>query len=262
MTSQETGHTRRASSFGGSAGAYADHRPDYPQAAVAWALRPLAGRPSGGAADDRPHLLDLGAGTGKLTGVLLRTGHRVTAVEPDPQMADELRRREPGVPVLAGRGEEIPLPDGSVDAVLIGQAFHWFDPRLALPEIARVLTQGGVLAGLWNADDDRVPWVAGLAEVSGVQVSFTGWPEEPMIPGHPSYTPVERGTFPHAQRRTADSLTATLATHSRFLVLPAEERRRGLERVRDYLGGRPETACGEFELPLVTLVERCVIAPG
>ena len=82
-------------------------------------------------------------------------------------MLAELRRRVPGVTAAPGRAEAIPLPDQSVDAVLAGQAAHWFDLDRALPEIARVLTPGGVFAGLWNADDDRVGWVAGLHEASG-----------------------------------------------------------------------------------------------
>jgi ubiquinone/menaquinone biosynthesis C-methylase UbiE len=113
-------------------------------------------------------VLDLGAGTGKLTAVLLSLGADVTAVEPDPGMLAEFRRALPGVRSLSGRAEAIPLPDASVDAVVAGQALHWFDMDRALPEIARVLVPGGVLAGLWNVDDDREEWVAGLAIASGV----------------------------------------------------------------------------------------------
>ena len=92
-------------------------------------------------------MLDLAAGTGKLTATLAGLGAEVTAVEPDPAMLAELRRRLPSVRALPGRAEEIPLPDGSVDAVVAGQAMHWFDLDRAVPEIARVLAPGGVLAG-------------------------------------------------------------------------------------------------------------------
>ncbi len=92
---------------------------------------------------------------------------QVSAVEPDAHMIAELRRALPEVTAMAGRAEAIPLPDASVDAVFAGQAAHWFDLDLAMPEIARVLAPGGVFAGLWNTDDDRVDWVAGLHEVSG-----------------------------------------------------------------------------------------------
>ena len=146
-----------SSSFGAAAAAYAEHRPDYAQAAVRWALEPAPG----------PRVLDLGAGTGKLTATLVALGADVIAVEPDPAMLTELRRALPDVRALPGSAEAIPLPDASVDAVLAGNAMHWFDMAVAGPEIARVLAPGGILAGLWNVIDDRVDWVAGLARVSG-----------------------------------------------------------------------------------------------
>ncbi|HEY3479354.1 MAG TPA: class I SAM-dependent methyltransferase [Streptomyces sp.] len=248
---------RRASSFGGAAAAYAEHRPDYPEAAVRWALEPVSGTDT----DTRLDVLDLGAGTGKLTASLVALGHRVTAVEPDPGMLGELRGRLPSVTALSGGAEEIPLPDASVDAVVVGQAFHWFDQERALPEIARVLRPGGVLAALWNTDDDREEWIAGLGEVSGVSVSFVHWPSGDRVAAHPCYAPLEEADFPHRQSRTADSLTATVATHSRFLVLEPAEREAALARVRDYLRSRPETAGDSFDVPLVTRVQRCVRLP-
>nr|BFF25084.1 hypothetical protein GCM10025732_30490 [Glycomyces mayteni] len=148
---------RHASSFGAAANAYAEHRPDYAQAAVRWALEPAPG----------PRVLDLGAGTGKLTATLIALGVDAVAVEPDPAMLAELRRSLPTVDARSGSAEAIPLPDASVDVVLAGNAMHWFDMALAGPEIARVLAPGGILAGLWNVVDDRVGWVAGLVRVSG-----------------------------------------------------------------------------------------------
>jgi SAM-dependent methyltransferase len=209
-------------------------------------------------------VLDLGAGTGKLTAGLLALGAEVTAVEPDPAMLAELRRRLPGTRGLAGSGEEIPLPDASVDAVVAGQALHWFDMAVAGPEIARVLVPGGVLAGLWNVDDDRVDWVAGLERVSenSASVTVSSWHTraadahlaEIDLPG--LFGPVERAEFPHGQRRTAESLLATIATHSRLLVMDDDARADLLGRIRDYLASRPETASGEFTLPMLTGVLR------
>src|SRR6266508_4206211 len=147
----------QASSFGPAAVAYAEHRPDYAPAAVRWALEFAPG----------PRVLDLGAGTGKLTGTLVALGADVIAVEPDPAMLTELRRALPAVRALPGSAEAIPLPDASVDAVLAGNALHWFDMAVAGPEIARVLAPGGILAGLWNVMDNRVDWVAGLERVGG-----------------------------------------------------------------------------------------------
>lgn len=242
------------SSFGAAATAYAQHRPDYAEAAVRWALEPAPGS----------RVLDLGAGTGKLTATLVALGAEVIAVEPDPAMLAELRRRLPLVRALAGSAESIPLPDASVDAVLAGQALHWFDMTVAGPEIARVLHPAGVLAGLWNVDDDRVDWVAGLNRVSegSASVTLTGWRTraedahlaELDLPG--LFGPAERAVFGHGQRRSVDSLIATIATHSRLLVMPEQERAELLGRIRAFLVSRPETADGEFTLPLLTGVLR------
>src|ERR1044072_7134421 len=120
---------QRASSFGSIAREYAEHRPDYPPYGIAWALA--------GCAHDVRDVLDLAAGTGPPTRGVAATGHAVTAVEPDDHRRAELGRALPRVPALSGTAESIPLPDASVDAVMVGQAFHWFDQQRALTEIAR-----------------------------------------------------------------------------------------------------------------------------
>ncbi|WP_046504428.1 class I SAM-dependent methyltransferase [Streptomyces odonnellii] len=247
-----------ASSFGAAAAAYAEHRPDYARAAVRWALEPAPG----------PRVLDLGAGTGKLTAATAALGAEVVAVEPDPGMLAELRRSLPDVRALAGSAEAIPLPDASVDAVLAGNAMHWFDMAVAGPEIARVLAPGGVLAGLWNVMDDEVEWVAGLARVGGSAAvgprdTPAGW-RAATAGMHLPKTGVaaarfgspEQAEFPHGQRRTADSLVATIATRAGVLVMPEQEREATLGRIRAFLASRPETARGEFTLPMRTGVLR------
>jgi len=245
------------SSFGAAATAYAEHRPGYAQAAVRWALEAAPG----------PRVLDLGAGTGKLTAVLGALGADVVAVEPDPAMLAELRRSQPAVRALPGSAEAIPLPDGSVDAVLAGHAMHWFDMAVAGPEIARVLAPGGILAGLWNVTDDRVDWVAGLARVGGSAAlgprdTVTTWraaTAHTYLPadGSPAhFGSPEHAELPHGQLRTADSLVAKIATHAGVLVMPKRERAATLDRLRAFLASRPETATGEFTLPLLTAVLR------
>ncbi|MDQ3827471.1 MAG: methyltransferase domain-containing protein, partial [Actinomycetota bacterium] len=143
---------RRARSFGSVAARYTQHRPGYPDRAVVWALDsfPVNGR-----------VLDLAAGTGKLTESVLRCGvpaAAVLAVEPDGEMRTQLSHLLPEVEVCAGTAEQIPAEDGVVDAVVVGQAFHWFDAVRALGEIARVLRPGGTLAALGNAADESVGW--------------------------------------------------------------------------------------------------------
>ncbi|MET8252247.1 class I SAM-dependent methyltransferase [Micromonospora sp. NPDC005197] len=249
--------TLLSSSFGSAASAYAEHRPDYAQAAVRWALEFAPG----------PRVLDLGAGTGKLTHTLVAVGADVVAVEPDPAMLTELRRARPTVRALPGSAEAIPLPGASVDAVLAGNALHWFDMAVAGPEIARVLAPGGVLAGLWNIMDDRIDWVAELERVSGSAAigprdTLTSWRAATAAMVVPStrldsrFGSSEQAEFPHGQRRTADSLTATLATRAGMLVMPEPDRETTLGRIRDFLASRPETAEGEFNLPMLTGVLR------
>ncbi|GAB3963884.1 class I SAM-dependent methyltransferase [Actinoallomurus acanthiterrae] len=244
---------RRASSFGGQAAAYSAERPGYPDAALRWALEPVAGRTP-------LRVLDLGAGTGKLTEGLLRHTENVTAVEPDSAMLAELHARLPEVRALAGTAERIPLADGSVDAIVVGQALHWFDLSRALPEMARVLSPGGVLAALWNIDDHRVPWVRGLKEVARGTTTLKDWNAGSAFAPTAEFPETEQAEFPHAQRRTAESMAATIGTHSHALILPEAERAALLARIVDYLHATPETASGEFDLPIVTLAIRSTLA--
>jgi SAM-dependent methyltransferase len=261
-------HSRRAASFGVAASAYATHRPDYPAAAIRWALEPVT-RPPG----HQVRILDLGAGTGKLTaqlaGLTLDGGQpAVIAVEPDPHMLAELHRRLPAVTAAAGRAEAIPLPDQSVDAVLAGQAAHWFDLDRAMPEIARVLTPGGVFAGLWNTDDDQIDWVAGLHRAAGrkqvvARTAYKAGQDDRISawlrgPGEQLFRPSEISGFEHGHVRTADSLIETMRTHSMFLIMEPGEREAVLSTVRDYLAASPHTASGEFSFPMWTLTQRTV----
>ena len=236
---------RRASSFGAAAAQCAQHRPGYSEAAIRWCLAPVS--------DAQPvRVVDLGAGTGILTGALARLGADVVAVEPDQAMLAELRRQLPGVRAVEGSAEALPLPDQSVDAVLCGQAMHWFDLGRALPEIARVLTPGGVFAGLWNVDDDRVGWVAGLAAISRSETTLSRWRATPeadtkqgvLRAGSGWFAPVEEFEFGNGQVRSADSLVATIATRSRMLVMDEVERTRTLAMIRDFLHRQPETSAG------------------
>ena len=146
---------------------------------------------------------------------------------------------------------------------------HWFDLDRALPEIGRVLTLGGVFAGLWNVDDDRVGWVAELAAISQSGATLSRWRATPeagteqdvLRAGSSWFAPVEEREFGNGQLRSADSLVAAMATNSRMLVMPEADRARTLSTIRDLLDRQPETSAGEFTLPLVTVALRAVRRP-
>ncbi|MBW0105522.1 class I SAM-dependent methyltransferase [Pseudonocardia sp. KRD291] len=240
---------QRARSFGAVAAEYARHRPRYPQEAVDLALHPAW--PPG-------RVLDLGAGTGVLTAALLARGLDVVAVEPDPGMLAQLHAELPGADAREGSAEAIPLPAGSVDAVLVGQALHWFDLTLATPEMARVLRPGGVLAGLWNSADPGAGWPHELGTVAG-----SAHPPNPrgagydvQMPGEPFFEPAERADVRWSRPMTVDSYLADVATHSWALTAEPAERDAAFARMRAYLAARPETSSGTFELPMLTLVWR------
>jgi SAM-dependent methyltransferase len=267
-------HARRAASFGSVATKYALHRPDYPDEAVAWALASLPnGAPNGdpesvptATPDDGPHrapsvgrVLDLGAGTGKLTAAIVRCGvptAAVLAVEPDEGMRAELSRQLPEIATLRGSAEQIPAEDGAVDAVLVGQAFHWFDPDRALPEIARVLRPGGVLAAIGNTEDDSVGWVAELtATAETVRPGCIGLGFA-NVSTHPAFGKPTRRRFRWRWQRTIDSLLATMSTHSWVLVSEPDESAAALAAIRRFLEHHPATRRNAFELPMQTLVQR------
>jgi SAM-dependent methyltransferase len=242
----EAARERRRCSFGPAAEAYERYRPGYPAEAVAWVT---------GAAPRR--VVDLGAGTGKLTRVLLAAGHEVVAVEPDAAMREAFASLLPEVEVLAGSAEALPLPDRSVDAVVAGQAFHWFDPERALPEIARVLTPGGTFGVLANLRDESVAWVAELGAVlhgvDGTGYSHEG--DEPESFG-PQFGPVEQAEFRHVHEMDVEGLVGLAASRSYALTLPEDERRALLERV-EALGRREaRSRDGRVALPYVTACDR------
>ena len=209
----------RAASFARVADAYEQARPGYPADAVLW----LAG-------ETPCVVVDLGAGTGKLTRSLAALGHHVVAVEPLGEMLDRLRATVPGVTAVTGSAESMPLLDGAVDVVACAQAFHWFDQEPALAEIARVLRPGGRIALVWNVRDERVPWVS---ELSDAMVGRTGVDRGAAAPIEQSglYGPVEHATFEHTQTVDRDALRALVLSRSYCAVLPEEERAPILGRV-------------------------------
>jgi SAM-dependent methyltransferase len=213
---------RQGRSFGPVAEAYDRGRPSFPPEAVRW----LVG-------EQPTTVLELGAGTGKLTAVLAELGHDVHATEPDPAMLGVLRRNLPDVPTSESGAEEIPLPDRSVDVVVAAHAFHWFDPDRALPEIARVLRPGGYLALTWNDRDARIPWVRKLWQVLSDQPHLQQATESSVdaVVHSDLFGFVEEKQFPFWQDVNRESIVDLVASRSYIAALDEEAREAKLAQV-------------------------------
>jgi SAM-dependent methyltransferase len=213
----ESLRTRRARAFGTVAEAYERTRPGYPEDAVRWMLGSTPGT-----------VLELGAGTGKLTSVLLEQAHRVVATDIAEAMLKPMRKRLKSARLVLAAAERIPVRSSSVDAVVAGQAFHWFDPEQALAEIARVLRPGGTLALVWNLRDETVPWVRRLGRLIG-----SDQPEDPtgLLEESGLFDGIETKTFRHWQEVFRDSLLGLVESRSQVAELPEDERAEVLEQV-------------------------------
>lgn len=248
-------HATAAAGFDRAGGDYERGRPGYPPAAVSH-LKRAVGIQAGA------RVLDLAAGTGKLTRALADSGAELIAVEPVAGMREQLERATPGVRVLEGAAEQIPLADAELDAVVVAQAFHWFDARGAAAEIHRVLRPGGGLGVIWNAWDEAVPWVGAVQalvheHVHGApQHATSRWPAELEQTG--LFTPLQAKTFAHVVTADLDTLLARVASVSYISVLPDAERARVLEAVAGVVVEDPETAGREqIAMPYTTHVRSC-----
>ena len=249
-----------AQGFDHNAEAYDAARPSYPAEAVAHIVG--YGRIGPGR-----RVLDLAAGTGKLTRLLVPTGAEVVAIEPIAGMRDLLVANLPQVEVHDGTAEALPLPDGTVDAVTVAQAFHWFEPAAALAEIRRVLRPGGHLFLVWNTRDRTHDWVRRFGDLlvdgplaerpydSYYEVDYAAVVAEA---GAGAFTPVELWSHDWEQPCDPDLLVARAESVSVVGSLPAADRRRVLDRVRDLARTHPELAGrGHFGFPYTTRVYRC-----
>jgi SAM-dependent methyltransferase len=211
-------------------------------------------------------VLDLAAGTGAVTRVLTGRVPRVLAVEPDERMRAVLSARCPEAEVLAGRGEGIPLSDGSVDAVVISSAWHWLDPERAVPEITRVLRPSGTLGIIWMSRDARVPWVAEFNALAREQNRAPeGTTDErrrrrqvKFPPGTPM-SPAEEHTVEYALPTTKDELFGLLGTYSGVITLDPDRRADLSRRVREFLDRQP---WDQVDLPMICRCLRSTRLPG
>jgi SAM-dependent methyltransferase len=232
---------RHAASFDGASEAYDRARPGYPDDALAWLVPP-------GARD----VLDLGAGTGKLTRQLIAPRRTVTAVEPLAGMRGRLAAAVPDARPLAGDAEAIPLPDAGVDVVLVAQAWHWFDETRAGPEIARVLRPDGVLGLLWNDADKTEPWVAALWDLLHERGEQEKEDDPVPHPGPDFERPVRRD-FRHRHALDLDTLLDLVRSRSYVILLPEDRRRRLLDDVVELVRSHPDIADPQaLTLPYVT----------
>jgi SAM-dependent methyltransferase len=252
VTDRET----RRLSFGSVAADYDRYRPSPPPQALDWLI------PA-----DAQAVLDLAAGTGAVTRELIGRA-RIIAVEPDERMRAVLAASCPEAEVLAGRGEDIPLPDASVDAVVISAAWHWLDPELAVPEITRVLRVGGVLGVLWTSRDMRVPWVAEFNQLARQSREADRRPDgaaagrRPREVAFPPGTPmsgVEEHTVEFSVPMTKDELVGLLGTYSGVITLDPDRRADFSRRVRAFLDRQPWDS---VDLPLICRCLRSTRLPG
>lgn len=230
---------QHADSFQNGAEDYDKYRPAYPEQSVQW-LR--------GAASGSLDVLDLGAGTGKLSGQLLAHGDRVTAVDPSADMLRVASTRMPHLTTIMGTGEHIPIPDSSVDLVTVAQAWHWMDVEVVTREVLRVLRPGGRLGLIWNTRDESVPWVAALSEA--MHQGLHGAEFVPALGAGMSVS--ARHTTHWNQATDRDGIVSLATTRSYYLVASENEQRAMLARVESVLDSHPETRGDRILLPYVT----------
>jgi SAM-dependent methyltransferase len=253
-----------ATSFGTVADSYDRVRPGPAPAAVDWLV------PAGCAV-----AVDLAAGTGLFTRALAGRAGQVVAVEPDERMRSVLAARSPGVRVLDGQAEDIPLPDGFADAVLVSHAWHWFDAARAVPEIARVLADGGRLSVVWTSRDRAEDWVAGLDVIPSPQQELT--PEQVRerqsrehavtLPAGAPFGEPQTASFGFTRMISVDDTLEWLATASQVITADPAQRAAGLARSRQTLQARA-VRTGDTELVEMPMrswcwrADRCPRAPN
>lgn len=244
-------HEVAARGFEAEAETYDRARPSYPPAAIDWLI---------GALDIRPgrRVVDLAAGTGKLTALIAGAGAELVAVEPVPGMRALLRQRMPGVPVLAGVAESLPFATRSLDAVTVAQAFHWFDAGRAMAELSRVVRPGGHLSLIWNARDRSVDWVDQVWSVmdrverqapwrdhrdgTGHADTAMRWSEAHLIGNLDSgWTPWTEARFHHVHECSHQDVIDRMRSVSHIAVLPPNEQQAVLDEIRAVLREHPET---------------------
>jgi ubiquinone/menaquinone biosynthesis C-methylase UbiE len=234
MSPDQRVHPAAAEGFERAAEEYERGRPDFPQDAVDLLIERLglsAGRT----------LVELGAGTGKLTRLLAPSGVRIVAVEPVAAMRAALARSVPAAEILDAVAEELPLDDGTIDGAVAAQAFHWFDGPRVLNELGRVLTPNGRLALIWNVRDESVPWIRELTDL--IEPYRRGTPShrasawKEAFEATDAFPPPTLTSFPYLHETTREGTVARIVSISFIAALPDDERRQVADGVRRVVPG-------------------------
>ncbi len=208
----------------------------------------------------RSRVLDLAAGTGKMTRRLIERGLHCVAAEPSPSMREVFSRVVPGAPLVGATAEQVPLADATVDAVVVAQAFHWFDPQAALAELARVLRSGGWLALIWNERDESDPVVRDLVRISKWDTMApypVGKDFGADIDRSGRFGPVQRTKIPFTQWLDLPTFVAQVASRSYVQVLPEPRRGALLDEVEAFGASLPQP----IAMPYVTDLFCAPVAP-
>lgn len=230
-------HQAAAEGFERGADAYERGRPGYPEAAVRWLLEGLR-------VSSQSTVVDLGAGTGKLTRLLVPSGAHLIAVEPVPAMRRTFARVLPGVAVVEGTAEAMPLANSSVDAVTAAQAFHWFATRPAVDEIHRVLRPDGGLGLIWNRRDLRDPLQASLDAIvrphRGAAPAHERDQWREVMDGNSQFRPAGERQFPYAQPVDADGVVDRVLSTSFIASLGEPARSQVISGVHEVTANHSE----------------------
>jgi SAM-dependent methyltransferase len=248
-------HPSAAQGFARAPAAYERGRPDYPDAAIDRLLQVLGIGPG-------RRVLDLAAGTGKLTRRLVAAGAEVVAVEPVAEMRAKLATAVPQAEPLEGTAEAIPLPAGCVDGIAVGQGFHWFDGEAALAEIHRVLRPGRRLGLIWNGREESDAFARALTEIMepyrGNAPAFRSGAWRKAFETTALFTPLEEERFHFEHELDPDGVVARVASVSFIAALPKERRAEVVGRVRELLASEGATrGRGRIVLPYWTDVYWC-----
>jgi ubiquinone/menaquinone biosynthesis C-methylase UbiE len=230
-------HSAAAQGYQNISDVYESGRPDFPPEAISFLAQTLA-------IQRESCVLDLAAGTGKLTRCLVPLSAYITAVEPVESMGSKFTALLPKIPLLSGTAEAIPLRNESMDVVLVATAFHWFDGEKALIEIHRVLKPGGRLGLLWNVRDESKEWVAEMMNIvephAGGAPRYKSFIWKKAFEQTVLFTPLKKASFPFIQKGNLKTVLDRVRSISFISALEEEAKNRILAEVKKYLENRSE----------------------